>query len=92
MSGRTPDINQTSTLMLGDMKRSRQTHGRGMHACIPASTDEGTMRPESMRGSQLGGDRHGDAPMTELEHPMDFMAVKHMPDRLTWLECLKARI
>jgi hypothetical protein len=30
--------------------------------------------------------------MTELEHPVDFMAVKHMPDRLTWLECLKARI
>jgi hypothetical protein len=45
-----------------------------------------------MRGIQVGGGRHGDAPMTELEHPLDFMPVKHMPDRLTQLECLKARI
>jgi hypothetical protein len=68
------------------------THGRGMHACTPDSTDEGTVRPESMQGSQVGGGRHGDAPMTELEHPLDFMPVKHMPDRLSQLECLKARI
>jgi hypothetical protein len=30
--------------------------------------------------------------MTELEHPMDFMPVEQMPDPLTPLECLKARI
>ena len=92
MSGRTPDINSTSTLIMGDMKRSRQTLSRGMHACIPGSTDEGRMRPESMRGILLGGGRHGDAPMTELEHPLDFMPVKHMLDRLTPRERLKARI
>jgi hypothetical protein len=91
MSGRTLDINRTSTLIMGDMKRSRQTRGRGMHACIPDSNDEGRIRPESMRGIPLGGGRHGDAPMTELEHPLDLMPVKHMPVRLTGLECLKAR-
>jgi hypothetical protein len=30
--------------------------------------------------------------MTELDHALDFMPVKHMPDRLTQRECLKARI
>ena len=75
MSGRTPDINQTSTLMMGDTERSRQIRSRGMHACIHGSSDEGTVKPESMRGIQLDGGRHADAPMTELEHALDFMPV-----------------
>jgi hypothetical protein len=58
----------------------------------PWLSDKGTVKPESMQGSQLGGGRHGDTPMTELEHPLDFMPVTHMPDRLTPRECLKARI
>jgi hypothetical protein len=82
MTGKTPDINLTLTLMMADTRRSRQTSDRGIYSFIPGSKDERMMRSESMQGIQLGGASHVDTPMTELKQALGLMPVNHIPDRL----------